>query len=58
MSDVNLEDFLETQQRRSERRFIEAVVGWMIERFGIDKLKTKIFNIYIDMIHVSGNYRN
>lgn len=56
-SDVNLEDFLETQQRRSERRFIEAVVGWMIERFGIDKLKTKIFNIYIDMIHVSGNYR-
>lgn len=55
--DINLEDFLETQQRRSERRFIEAVVGWMIERFGIDKLKTKIFNIYIDMIHVSGNYR-
>lgn len=55
--DVNLEAFLETQQRRSERRFIESVVGWMIERFGIDKLKTKVFNIYTDMIHVSGNYR-
>ncbi len=55
--DINLEDFLEAQQRRSERRFIESVVGWMIERFGINKLKIKIFNIYIDMIHVSGNYR-
>ena len=54
--DINLEEFFEMQQRRSERKFVEAVVGWMIERFGMDKLKTKVFNIYTDMIHIGGNY--
>ncbi len=50
--------FLEQQQRWGEQKYVETIMQLFVEHYGISAFDIQTLNIYIDIIHLGGNYPN
>jgi hypothetical protein len=50
-------DFIKTLQFRGEAKFLDSFLSDVVDYLGIEVLDVSILSIYIDVLHLGGNYK-
>lgn len=53
----DLVPFFSTMQRLGERKYVFDVLEMLKDKFGISSFPNKLFEIYVDVVHLGGGYR-